>query len=397
MSGVVEAGMAYKEFSESVHSFSDVIRKETTGDDRSLEGFESELNAMLGPWDSEFKLKFQPPTAAEVIKSMLAWDLVDKFHGKTQEIDYYGSGFQRHFIYSLIQLGSQYVGKKPARETSDFTPSLHLVLFEEPEAFLHPPSQEILARNLKKLASLEQWQVVCATHSSHFVSKNAADIPSLVRLRRVEKEIKSFQIDDLTWNGIVDANQEINGIAEKYPRMRRELQKEDTKSEMEAIKNFLWLNPDRSSLFFANHVLLVEGPTEVALINRLVDAGKIQNSNCGLYILDCIGKYNIHRFMNLLTNLGVSHSVIHDDDNDRDEHKDINKLIEGSKDKNLTLCIKRIPDNLESMLALPSPGPNRRKPQHALYLYEKDCIHGEKIQDFCELVESCLPNHSLDA
>ena len=43
---------------------------------------------------------------------------------------------------------------------------------------------------------------------------------------------------------------------------------------MEAVKHFLWLNPDRSSIFFANHVLLVEGPTEVALINKLSEMGK---------------------------------------------------------------------------------------------------------------------------
>ena len=91
---------------------------------------------------------------------MLGWDLFDQFHGKAQGIDYYGSGFQRHFIYSLIQLGSRYVGKKATKKGKDFTPSLNLVLFEEPEAFLHPPQQETLARNLKAVASSGHWQVI---------------------------------------------------------------------------------------------------------------------------------------------------------------------------------------------------------------------------------------------
>ena len=184
MSDVVEAGKAYGEFSASVQKFSESIRDEKTGDDRSLAGFEAELNAQLKPWASEFKLKFAPPSAAEIIKSMLGWNLIDQFHGKPQSIDYYGSGFQRHFIYSLIQLGSRYVGKKTTKKAKDFMPSLNPVLFEEPEVFLHPPQQEILARNLMAFASAGHWQVVCATHSVDFVSKNAADIPAVVRLRR---------------------------------------------------------------------------------------------------------------------------------------------------------------------------------------------------------------------
>jgi putative ATP-dependent endonuclease of OLD family len=391
MADVVEAGKAYGDFSASVQKFSDSIRDEKTGDDRSLSGFEGELNALLKPWNSEFKLKFPPPSAAEIIKSMLGWDLLDQFHGKVQSIDYYGSGFQRHFIYSLIQIGSKYVGKKVTKKTKDFTPSLNLVLFEEPEAFLHPPQQEILARSLMAVAASGHWQVVCATHSSHFVSKNAADIPAVVRLRRSAGTCEAFQIDEVVWAEVVDANQAITAIAKKYPKMARKLHEDDAKPEMEAVKHFLWLNPDRSSVFFANHVLLVEGATEVALVNRLVGDGKIANADCGLYVLDCIGKYNIHRFMNLLSRLGVSHAVIHDDDNGKDEHAEINKLIEESKHATLTLCVKQIAGDLEAMLGVLSAGSDHRKPQHILYQYDSGKIDAAKIQDFCSLVEACLP------
>jgi predicted ATPase len=391
MTDVVEAGKAYGDFSVSVQKFSDSIRDEKTGDDRSLSGFEAELNTLLKPWDSEFKLKFPPPSAGEIIKSMLGWDLFDRFHGKSQGIDYYGSGFQRHFIYSLIQLGSRYAGKKATKKAKDFTPSLNLVLFEEPEAFLHPPQQEILARNLKALASSGHWQVVSATHSSHFVSKNAADIPAVVRLRRSAGKSEVFQIDEAAWTGIVDANQALTAIAKKYPKMEKKLHEDDAKPEMEAVKNFLWLNPDRSSVFFANHVLLVEGQTEVALVNRLVGDGKIVNADCGLYVLDCIGKYNIHRFMNLLSHLGISHAVIHDDDLDKDEHAEINQLIEDSKHATLTLCIRRITGDLERMLGIPAAGSDHRKPQHVLYQYDTGKIDAAKVQCFCSFVEACLP------
>lgn len=391
MTDVVEAGESYAEFSGSVRKFSDSVRDEKTADGRSLSGFESELNTLLKPWESEFKLKFPPPSAAEIIKSMLGWDLFDQHHDKPQGIDYYGSGFQRHFIYSLIQLGSRYVGKRVTKKAKDFTPTLNLVLFEEPEAFLHPPQQEILARSLMGVASSGHWQVVCATHSDHFVSKNAANIPAIVRLRRTMGVVEKFQIDDATWATIVDANQAITAIAKKYPKIAKRLHADDAKPEMEAVKHFLWLNPDRSSVFFANHVLLVEGQTEVALVNRLVGDGKIKNADCGLYVLDCIGKYNIHRFMNFLSYLGVPHAVIHDDDNDKDEHKEINQLIEDSKHATLTLNVKRISGDLETMLGVPPAGSDHRKPQHVLYQYDTGKIDAGKVQSFCTLVETCLP------
>jgi len=396
ISDVIQSGKAYGDFSAAVEAFADAIRNEETTGGRSLSGFEDEFNDLLVQWEARFELEFTPPSAAEIIKSMLHWDLVDKVHGKAQSIDRYGSGFQRHFIYSLIQIHSRYVSKRPSKKTKDFTPSLNLILFEEPEAFLHPPQQEELARNLRALGQTQNWQVVCATHSPHFTSNNATDIPAIIRLRRLEGEVRAFQIKDSEWQSIVDANQAINQIAAKYPDMKRHLQDEDMRPEMEAVKYFLWLNPHRSSAFFANHVLLVEGATEVALINRLIDDGRVENPNSGLHVLDCLGKFNIHRFMNLFAHLGVPHSVIHDDDrNGKDYLKALNSLMRDSKDEHFTYVIKSIPGKLEEMLALPDEGSGHRKPQHALYMYETGQIDESKLSEFCRLVEECLPPQSV--
>lgn len=391
MDSVVSRGQAYNDFSASVRRFSAEIHKEATEDDRSLAGLETRLNEMLGPWDSEFRLDFSPPTAAETIKSLLGWELIDKFHGQPQEIEYYGSGFQRHFIFSLIQLGSEYAGERTNNQTRDFSPTLKLLLFEEPEAFLHPPQQETLGRNLMSLtSSSDEWQVVCATHSSSFVSKNTSDIGSIVRLRHSpsNREIESFQIGSSGWNEIVNENQKINKILKSHSK---NVNADDERAEMEAIKYFLWLNSDRSNLFFADHVLLVEGPTEVAMINRLIDDGKINYAREGLCVIDCMGKYNVHRFMKLLIAMGISHSVIYDDDSNKAEHSDINELIKDSADQQFTVRVEALPGSLEGFLDLPSPGRNDRKPQHALYYYDTGNIGEDRVQDFCRIVEQCMP------
>lgn len=394
MESVVRHGHAYDDFSESVRQFSEAIQNEATEDQRSLAGLESGLNKMLTPWNSEFKLNFRTPSAAETIKSMLDWDLIDNFHGKPQDIDYFGSGFQRHFIFSLIQLGSDYSGRKPIKQSKDFTPSLKLLLFEEPEAFLHPPQQEILARSLMSIAtSADNWQVVCATHSSNFVSKNTANIPSIVRLLHARSTgvIERFQVNTSHWDSIVNDNQRINSIIRKYPK--EVLHPDDEQADMEAIKYFLWLNPDRSNLFFANHVLLVEGPTEVAVINRLIDEGKINTEEVGLCVVDCLGKYNVHRFMKLLSAMGISHSVIYDDDDDKELHKEINQLITDSVDLRFTVCVRPLRGNLEKVLNLELPKQPHRKPQHALFQIEMHKICQDRLNEFCKTVESCLPKN----
>ncbi len=388
MSGVVEGSEAYDTLTGSIQSFSVGIKQMTTEDDQSLAGFEADLNELLAPWHTKFSLNLGTPSAADIVKSMVDWTVTEEQCGAAQDISYFGSGFQRHFIYSLIRLAAKYLPTKDSKKTKDFTPRLNLVLFEEPEAFLHPPQQEELSRSLAAMAGADDWQVICSTHSSHFVSRNMNRIPSIVRLLRSEGVITAHQIDKDTWDTIIDANQAVNIIAQKYPTLKKRLAEDDTKAEIEAVRYTLWLNPDRASMFFSNHVLLVEGPSEVALLNRLLDDGLI-DLPAGVYVLDCIGKLNMHRFMNLLGATAVRHSVLHDDDDDADYHKEANQLIADSANAHTT-GISSIPGNLEKYLGLPRAGSPHRKPQHIMYCYSDGKIDGEQLKQFCKLARACM-------
>jgi hypothetical protein len=389
MSDVVEGSDAYISLTESVITFVNSIHSIETEDKRSLSNFENDLNAQLAPWQTDFKLRFTAPSTAEIIKSMLGWDVRDTNLDKPQGVDHFGSGFQRHFIYSLIQLGAKYMPQKASKKAKDFTPTLNLVLFEEPEAFLHPPQQEDLARNLIKVSSAADWQVVCSTHSAHFVSRNAMRIPSIIRARRVDGIVSVFQIDEKRWSDIVDANHAIQKVAAKYPKVQKTMVADDLQPEMECVKYFLWLNPDRAGMLFAQHVLLVEGPSETALINRLLDDAKLSLPQ-GTYVLDCIGKYNIHRFMSLLSGLGVSHAVLHDDDGNANEHQELNQLIADSKSADFTHAVVTIPTDLEDLLGVAPPVSIHRKPQHLLYCYASNSIDNAKLNAFCVMVQSCF-------
>lgn len=391
MEAVVGSSPSYEQFSKDFDVFAQGIKAEKTGDGRSLAGLEAELSGLLESWGTGFQLDMKSPSTADIIKSLLSYQCVDKAHGRALAADQFGSGFQRHFIYSLIQIGAKYVGKKPSKKAKDFTPSMSLILFEEPEAFLHPPQQETLAQSLRTLGDALDQQVLCSTHSSHFVSRNTTSIPSIARLKRKNGCVTICQINPDTWDEIVDANQTINKIAAKWPKLKKRLESDDLKPEMEAVKYFLWLNPDRCGMFFANHVLIVEGPSEQAFINKLIGEGVIERPADGLYVLDAIGKFNIHRFMNLLSHLGILHAVLHDDDNGKDEHADVNQLIQASKHADLTTTVCAVPGDLECFLAIPKPKSDHRKPQHLLFLHEAGQIATDRVHAFCTIVEGCLP------
>jgi len=396
MNEVVKAGTAYSDFSKSVDTFAEAIQQEKTSDQRSLGGFQEKLNELLEPWQTRFSLQFPTPSAGSIIKQMVGYHLLDQFHGKPQDVGAYGSGFQRNFIYCLIRLATTYVGKKQKKKGKDFAPLMTLILFEEPEAFLHPPQQNVLARSLMEASAKDIWQVVSTTHSSHFVSRNTEAIPAIVRVTRSGGTVQAFQIRPGHWLDIVNANQAIAAIASKYASMKQWFHTDDIRPEMEAVKYFLWLNADRCGVFFASHALLVEGPTEVALINKLISDGGIAEADTGVYVMDCLGKYNIHRFMGLLSALGISHSVIHDGDNNRKEHAELNELIQTSKHDKFTAKIVVLPDDLETLLGVSAPGSPHRKPQHMLLQYSEGNLDDMKVREFCKLIESCLPQTVKD-
>jgi putative ATP-dependent endonuclease of OLD family len=387
---VVESSPAYDQLRDGFLQFAGSIKSEETADGRSLEHFEAEFSELLSTWQTSFQIAIDSPRPADIIKNLMRYECVDQSLQKPQCADDFGSGFQRHFIFSLIHIAPKYVSAREPKKEKDFTPTFRLILFEEPEAFLHPPQQEILADSLRALTTGAERQVICSTHSSHFVSKNTDYVPAIVRLQRTDGAVSVAQIAQKDWEDIVDANQAIN----RLPSLRKKVDDDDLHPEMEALKYFLWLNADRSTLFFANHVLLVEGTADQVLVNRLLKDGKIGKKLPGVYVLDCLGKYNIHRFMALLARLGIVHSVLHDEDEPGAESEEINDLIQRTKCDGLTYRIAVVPKNLETLLGVPSCKPHR-KPQHVMHYYHTGQIGKEQLEQFCDLVAECIPDTVL--
>lgn len=375
----------FKKLGDSFTEFAANMQSSETGDGRSIQAVEKSLNTMISEWGIGFKLNWTPPNLSDVIKSMIDPVYIDLAHDKDIAITDVGSGFQRQLIYSIIKVGADFAAKQPKAKKETFEPDLAWIIFEEPEAFLHPPQQNELARSLQCLSRLDATQILATTHSSNFVSNNLQVITGIARITKNDKGIsKLYQISDDDWQEITDNNKLISQLP-----AASSMNPDDFQPEMEAIKYAIYLNPDRASMFFAKRVLIVEGPTEVALIHKLIDDGKIIPTTIGYVIIDSIGKFNIHRFMNLLSKLGIEHSVLRDKDPGKQLQAEVNQLIDNSKTV-LTIAIDEINPDLEGFLSLPNPGRTDRKPQNAIFTYVNNNIDSIKLASFCNIIEKLL-------
>jgi putative ATP-dependent endonuclease of the OLD family len=252
--------------------FSTAIKAEKTADARSLSGLEEKINKELLDWDVSFNLNLSGPQDEEIVKNLIKHTLTDRELNKPMDAESFGHGLQRCLIFTLIRIAASYTTAKAVPTKKEFSPDFELLLFEEPEAFLHPPQQDVLDTSLRRLAGQPGRQVIAATHSPQFVSYNADDIADLIRISRNHAKTEIAQVSRNRLKEIFEENQQIREII----KGAREEEVTEATIDLEAVRHFLWLNPERCSLFFAQGVLIVEGLSEQVVINYLVKAGKIE-------------------------------------------------------------------------------------------------------------------------
>jgi predicted ATP-dependent endonuclease of OLD family len=136
-------------------------------------------------------------------------------------------------------------------------------------------------------------------------------------------------------------------------------------------------------------VLLVEGATEKALINSLFELGKLEMPKGGVFVLDCFGKFNMHRFMNLLGPLGIDHSVLYDSGMGAERDKKLAALIGDSKN-DCTKSIAEVPGDVEAALGVPKATDKYKKAQHVMIFLREGKIPAANLDKFAQIVGGVL-------
>lgn len=160
----------------------------------------------------------------------------------------------------------------------------YLLLFEEPELFLHPKSNRLLREELYRLSDKSPFQVLCATHNPQMIDISKPH-SSLVRvIKEFSEETKTHQVGhDIFMD-------EIN------------------KDFVQMINRF---DPNVCEAFYANNILIVEGDTEAIVFRELL---KLNHSDSDIYILNAGSKNNMPFFQRILNHFKISYTVMHDSD-----------------------------------------------------------------------------------
>lgn len=380
VSKVIATSPAYQTLTTAFKTFEGEIKTQESGDGQSLQALEREVTGEIASWDSSFNLGIQSIQPDDILKTLIRPQLVDETHGVEIDQLRFGAGFQRHLVYTLIKLAAKHSGgtvSGTAQTKKEFAPQLTWILFEEPEAFLHPSQEEVLQDSLIELASDEDTQVLLTTHSSRFVSRSMNDLTKLIRLRRDGGVTTAFQIDqagiDALFQGALETDASITpGLLDPATV--------DAQAVMAALKMELWLQPTRAAAFFAERVILVEGPSEAGLYAYLTTRREMPVPAKGIIVVDCMGKYNIHRFMGLLGTFGIDHSVLYDGDDGGSKDGEVTAAI-GSASSEFTQRVRRFEKDLEVELGI-QPLQRRdfhRKPQYLLYHLEAGLVPNSNL------------------
>ena len=177
-----------------------------------------------------------------------------------------------------------------------FTPPLHLVLVEEPEAHLHVQVQQVFIRKayeiLRNHPDLQaaphlKTQLVVTTHSSHIAHESTF------------ASLRYFRRRPPVAPGEVPTSTVVNLSA--FFRNEDETQRFVTR----------YLRTTHCDLFFADAAVLVEGPAERILLPHFIREHFAPLSNAYLTILE-IGGSHAHRLRNLIEHLGLLTLIVTD-------------------------------------------------------------------------------------
>ena len=380
------------------------LNREANSDHGFLSKIAQPINDALSQWDVQIDLSVNPISTDVILKSLISYTFSDtNIHHTEFGLDRFGHGFQRAVIYELIRLASKFRANHKTSQT-EFDPDFTLLLFEEPEAFLHPAQQENMAYHLRQFGQEPGQQVIITSHSPVFVSKNGDDLGQICRIQKNSGISTIYQLKQTDIERLIKAGGDFLTVLKQYvadptvdKKNKEEALKlinnaptEEIEHQYEAFRLQLWFDSDRASMFFADKVLLVEGATEKMLFNYLLANNWNDLTRERILIVDALGKFNFHRFIKLFAAYGIRHGIMMDNDNNEKHHAVINQLIRDRKNEFTLAEPFEFSKDLETYLGISLPKRNDQKPLQIIPKLKDGSIAPEKLaqlrESFCRVL-----------
>ena len=231
--------------------------------------------------DVSIELRIPPPELKTIFSNA---DIIAD-DGVKGSIDDKGDGFKRAITFSIFrtysELSKSDVWDDQDDDDEDDFIGKFLLLFEEPELFLHPQAQNIMFEALTQLS--ERNQTIVTTHSPLFFSADSTK--TFIKMDRVQcdKPYGDTQTIDLTDVGKKDKFQ---------------------------IISFETAN----QAFFADKIVLVEGDTEMILFPHLAEEinHEWEFKRSSISLIKTGGKASFRRYEEFFERFGIEAFVVCD-------------------------------------------------------------------------------------
>ncbi|AIG98436.1 hypothetical protein AFULGI_00016770 [Archaeoglobus fulgidus DSM 8774] len=279
---IAEQNPAFHRLQKTVQEIKTVIEGKTPDEKlEEIRELEEKLTQELKHWNVGLSIHVEAPDIEKLFQLGTTIVLDD---GIPTSVSEKGHGLQRALLFALLRVWAAELKRMQAEGASDIRERSHIFAFEEPELFLHPQVARLTYESLKEISQTDQ--IFICTHSPHFI--NIEDYRHIVIIKKPDLETgtKAHRVQNELFEGDSDKKRRFNMIQ--------------------------FFNPDRNELFFARKVVLVEGPTEKAVLPLL--GRRIGCFDHSVSIIDCGGKFNLTLYITVLNAFRIPYLVIHDED-----------------------------------------------------------------------------------
>ncbi len=232
---------------------------------RAEEGSDFDINKVF---DKTFSVTIRDPLCEKV----------------NQSYRRHGDGVVRQAMFNFLGIVKNDLSLEDAVSSGPVRKQF-LLLFEEPEVYLHPSAVKRLRDVLYELCTNSPFQFLCASHS-----------PSLIDLAKPQTSLVRVVRNS-------DGNTAFHQVG--FDLFASDAER---KQWVHMISRF---NPHVCESFFADRVVVVEGDTEAIVAREFL--GRIMPKH-DLFVLNAGSKNNIPFFQDIFTHFRIKHYVIHDSD-----------------------------------------------------------------------------------
>lgn len=205
-----------------------------------------------------------------------------KFPDTRQDFSHHGHGVIRQCLFNFLGVVKN---ELPTDGDGNGNRKDFLILFEEPEIYLHPKAINLLRKVLYELCTNSSFQIICASHSPTLIDISKPHT-SLVRMvRNADGKTYLYQVGENIFNAT-----------------------EEQKDMVQMINRF---DPNVCESFFADEVVLVEGDTETIVVREIL-ATKFPTRD--IFVTNTGSKNNIPFFQKIFNHFNIKQHIIHDSD-----------------------------------------------------------------------------------